>query len=78
MRHSFAPPFASKDEEVKSILAGGTKLRFDPPIYDRDKPVKIIDITDDSASIRFEVHDQFLLAMIYLHDLTQIQFLAIE
>lgn len=78
MRHSFAPPFASKDEEVKSILAGGTKLRFDPPIYDRDKPVKIIDITDDSASIRFEVHDQLDIQDRADEEMTKKEILASE
>jgi len=58
MRRTYAASFSPTDEEVKSILAGGTKLRFEPPIYDRDKPVRLIDITDDSHAIRFEVHDQ--------------------
>jgi len=58
MRQTYAPLFSPSNEEVKSILSGGTKLRFDPPIFDRDRQVRIIDITDDSHAIRFEVHDQ--------------------
>lgn len=58
MSKSFHSSLVASQKNIESVLNGGSKVRWDPPVYSGERPVERIDLAESSTALRFEVHNQ--------------------
>lgn len=64
MRKTIPPSLLVSDKQLKQVLSGKTKIKFDKPLFRGEKSFDSYDLSQMERALRFEVYDQIDLQLI--------------